>query len=1100
MPSTTTNLGLYKKNPSTDGNDTFDINTMLNDNWDRLDAQLGAQIADAAPTPVNLVNGLQVVDVPQTAPLENLRITGRTLVNLLGRDGNCEDVGRWGDYQSIHVLDSANKTLGNNGFKVTIATGTSGATNYLIPGGLKASKYYILVGDVKNGNSLVGASISWGGTDGQGLGISPTVTNTSNFQTVYVKANPSVDKPITTANLVVNGSNGQYGYFDAIRVYELSQTEYNAIGNMTTTQVAAKYPYVEDIKHVNAPFVIKYGENLLPPFDEWTIHPNAIVNEPYKVTLNATTAYQDCSFMFSIIAGHSYTISGVITGGSHGFFNIRWLDVNKNLISDAGESGTAPANAVYALAQCNNDAAGNFTFSSVMVSFGIVTKPFKPRNDDMLAFPNVQLSSSKDGSVYDTLFERNGKFYVEKRFKDMVVDGILNWTFGSGMSGCKTVSLSLPTIGEIFPTGIKYDGKILAKNVNAPDVMWADINYKTLFLGIANTDSGWGEEYIPTSQEIQAYFNGWVMYDISGTGNPANKYNGTGTKGWCYRLITYNGTPTASTMAGGSAILPTSPAPNTGAFTPYKLTYELATPTFEEIQVDGSISLHEGLNQIEVGQGVIVREKVVPDIVSGTSVELNQISLSPLMRRTNRILSVYRNGKLDSAWQLSNNNTTAYWYGGGAATISSISNYDKAATYEVSYIALDQYLLTSPVQAITGEVASNLKIVVEQLAINQVDNDARIRINEILARKIYNVPQKTVADMILYVDTTNGADNNDGSAWKPFKTIQRAINNIPKVTNHNIKIYVADGTYNEDLIINGFMGGGELRLIGNSVAQTNVKVNSVTFIRNTAYMNLSYFQITGNTPDSLGSLWAYGCTNIVLAFNTTTNAISNGFNIMRCFSTLDSNTISNKTGYGIFIQNAIVVSNGNIGTGNATGICASIGAYVGKSGSQPGGMISESTNGGGMIVQNGGVINPWGDNTQMQRSHVISVPSAAQGFSANVATKVLYSIEQVDNLGEYDPSLSRFTSKTGWSTYLVSGIIQFNSGMGTSTAITLSIYKNGTIYRNIKFDQGSASSVPQVPFLDQMDLNTNDYIELYLTSSAMCQLGTSSYLNITRIA
>ncbi|MDG0792764.1 hypothetical protein OMP38_19215 [Cohnella ginsengisoli] len=33
-------LNLLKKNPATDGADTFNIQTMLNDNWDKIDAAL----------------------------------------------------------------------------------------------------------------------------------------------------------------------------------------------------------------------------------------------------------------------------------------------------------------------------------------------------------------------------------------------------------------------------------------------------------------------------------------------------------------------------------------------------------------------------------------------------------------------------------------------------------------------------------------------------------------------------------------------------------------------------------------------------------------------------------------------------------------------------------------------------------------------------------------------------------------------------------------------------------------------------------------------------------------------------------------------------
>ena len=41
MTSYTPNLKLLKKDPSTDGNDTFNLKTMLNDNWDKVDEEVG---------------------------------------------------------------------------------------------------------------------------------------------------------------------------------------------------------------------------------------------------------------------------------------------------------------------------------------------------------------------------------------------------------------------------------------------------------------------------------------------------------------------------------------------------------------------------------------------------------------------------------------------------------------------------------------------------------------------------------------------------------------------------------------------------------------------------------------------------------------------------------------------------------------------------------------------------------------------------------------------------------------------------------------------------------------------------------------------------
>lgn len=42
MASYTTNLNLLKKDPVEDGADTFNIDTMLNDNWDKIDRAVGS--------------------------------------------------------------------------------------------------------------------------------------------------------------------------------------------------------------------------------------------------------------------------------------------------------------------------------------------------------------------------------------------------------------------------------------------------------------------------------------------------------------------------------------------------------------------------------------------------------------------------------------------------------------------------------------------------------------------------------------------------------------------------------------------------------------------------------------------------------------------------------------------------------------------------------------------------------------------------------------------------------------------------------------------------------------------------------------------------
>lgn len=56
MSSNTPNLGLLKKDPMVDGSETFNIKTMLNDNWDKIDEAVGnINIPDASLTTKGIV-------------------------------------------------------------------------------------------------------------------------------------------------------------------------------------------------------------------------------------------------------------------------------------------------------------------------------------------------------------------------------------------------------------------------------------------------------------------------------------------------------------------------------------------------------------------------------------------------------------------------------------------------------------------------------------------------------------------------------------------------------------------------------------------------------------------------------------------------------------------------------------------------------------------------------------------------------------------------------------------------------------------------------------------------------------------------------------
>lgn len=64
------------------------------------------------------------------------------------------------------------------------------------------------------------------------------------------------------------------------------------------------------------------------------------------------------------------------------------------------------------------------------------------------------------------------------------------------------------------------------------------------------------------------------------------------------------------------------------------------------------------------------------------------------------------------------------------------------------------------------------------------------------------------ADITLYVATTGSDTAGNGSSTKPYKTIQYAINTLPKdLGGYVAHVYIADGTYDEDLICSAFSNG-----------------------------------------------------------------------------------------------------------------------------------------------------------------------------------------------------------------------------------------------------------------------------------------------------
>jgi hypothetical protein len=505
-------------------------------------------------------------------------------------------------------------------------------------------------------------------------------------------------------------------------LYEVDTTTYNLVNvdpNYTGQKLIDKFPAVVGVQHVQNPAITVQGKNLLPPFTEWTLHANATVKSAYELehSGNGTTMI---TFSPSILVSpnQSYTLSGTVVGtsGANAYFDLLVYDANGLTVLDTSEikpSGalsrtfTIPVNAVTAKARAvvESSATGLFTFTNPQLELGNTATPFEPKNEDVLYAKTVLAGNN---SAKDELYKRDGVWYKSKRFENVVLDGALGWTYLDDKTGFKRGKY-------IFSFGVtnsiltKYEGKILkVGNTNDASDIYSGGN--ELVISLSDADTGFADVYTPVTDEIKAYFNGWQVKTADGANKPT-----------AWKSIVDGTDAPTQTLAYVSANKATG-------YTPYQLTYQLATTREEAVTVEGAISLHEGMNQIAVDSGVIVRERVTP-VAIGSMAVINSTwageEASKLKNRASRILAVYKNGVLDTKWT---HRVNGYQHGTDRLEAQKV-DYDSTATYEVTYTVLDKQLFTANVTEVIGSYNTNLKTNVDGLTERVADVTGQVSIN-----------------------------------------------------------------------------------------------------------------------------------------------------------------------------------------------------------------------------------------------------------------------------------------------------------------------------------------------------------------------------------
>lgn len=686
-----------------------------------LRTEMSTRFDHEATTPLTLQPGLQVVHAEKDARFKLGEIRGRTLVNLLGNVGDFEDLGSWRANGSDISLDPINYMYGSNSLKVSSnGYATWGGTSW-IPIALDRTKYYVLVVEVKNKDASQGCvmlSIS----NNRNINGNP-VSSMDKFKPSYIVISPEdmVDASTTSLHVLVRGSSGQSAYFDGLRIYEIAQAEYASLGSMTPEQVALTYPFApRGIIGVENTYVINASENLLPPFYEWTMYEHGKILAPYEAIFIQTDQYWSRCWL-DVIPHTDYTITFESPlGVGIGIFDVDVVEIHA--YSSSGFTFNSGINNKIMVA-VSGQVSGSIT--KPMLTVGTEPQPFQPQHKSMLAFQTELHANLKDGSEPDILFEQGGEYRKLAKWNKVVLDGSLNWLYGSGETGYKWVNLGL--IGQIPDSGYvtKFDGSPLNRGLTIDGLPGSGPNRHVLrdnllIITISNTDSGWGDDYTPLREEIKAYFNGWKMAHNNGVtpftlaGVAAN-----GHKVWIPALgfDGGNGTPTLLTSVSSAALA--------AGWGYYNLLYRLAKEVVEPVVTEGSLLLTEGYNIIEVGTGIVLREWNVP-ITSTTAVGINIIGSinAPLKNKADKILSIYKNGRNDRTWEVvTRTDGTAY---GNQRAFTGISNYDPSAAYSVTYIKLDK----SPIRPITGTLAANEKAQISELTLDVAEALQRVSVVE----------------------------------------------------------------------------------------------------------------------------------------------------------------------------------------------------------------------------------------------------------------------------------------------------------------------------------------------------------------------------------
>ncbi|MEC2390218.1 hypothetical protein BK717_20280 [Bacillus thuringiensis serovar malayensis] len=505
-------------------------------------------------------------------------------------------------------------------------------------------------------------------------------------------------------------------------LYEVDQTTYNKVNvdpEFSGKNLVDKFPYVEGVQHLN-PVMVVDGVNLLPSFTEWVVHVNAMAKGNNTLELHATANNQASTFSVPAFGNTAYnfSIEEMSSGGRFVIYEHdslgRYLNKSQVLSSAGNREFTTDINTSELRVILDNGSSGigKFIFEKAMINLRD-KKPFTPQNKSYL-YTNTVLAGYN--GVNDVLYKEDGQWKALRKWEREVPilgDSIDVGAVTSGANGSDFKEAVLPKIGK--NQGLRNNQFIMKPNgqlntnvkpefSGGKDSFYLEPSNGNVYYRVPNEDTGFTQAYLPIGDEIKAYFNGWKVKTTDANGKPT---------AWL-SLVDGNDAPTQTL-----AYVKANKAPN---YIPYKLTYQLATPRVENIQVEGDLVV-DGLTQITIESGVVIREKVTPvkqSEASGTLFQINRKDqpMSFTKKRVSKFIAVYKNNVIDLKWRFV---VTPSVDNGLIKAVIAENDFDPKAEYTVTYLVLDKHLFTTNVLDVKTSYNQSVRSTVDELTVKQAD-------------------------------------------------------------------------------------------------------------------------------------------------------------------------------------------------------------------------------------------------------------------------------------------------------------------------------------------------------------------------------------------